>query len=232
MDIALDHPFGFILRALIETEILGLFILSDNLTAEPMTAAAPKSDAKAENKAPSHVTIIDDDIDMAMELDGDIEMPIDANIGSDMGSDMGGDINQGMQAKADTDATVAFELDTSPPEGPDMNVGDDLDSVGDRDDITIPKVGQAPPPQKSRFFSASWLQKEAKSVGTSPVADASQMSHELAPEGSEVRAAASECARLAEIERKLMALRELYEAGLIAPEVYVLKAREFAAQVG
>jgi len=25
-------------------------------------------------------------------------------------------------------------------------------------------------------------------------------------------------------------LRELYEAGLIAPEVYVLKAREFAAQ--
>jgi hypothetical protein len=25
-------------------------------------------------------------------------------------------------------------------------------------------------------------------------------------------------------------LRELYEAGLIAPEVYVLKAREFAGQ--
>jgi hypothetical protein len=41
---------------------------------------------------------------------------------------------------------------------------------------------------------------------------------------------AGECARLAEIERNMLALRELYEAGLIAPEVYVLKAREFAAQ--
>lgn len=34
---------------------------------------------------------------------------------------------------------------------------------------------------------------------------------------------------LAEAERKLHALRELYQAGLIAPEIYILKAREYAA---
>lgn len=148
--------------------------------------------------------IIDDDIEMTMERE---ETPTAEDV-------------------------VAFELDTSAPQAPDMHIGEDMDGVDDLDDITIPKVGQAPPPQKSRFFSAAWLHKETKTAPASGLADASQMGDAPVPEDSQMRAAASECARLAEIERKLMALRELYEAGLIAPEVYVLKAREFAAQVG
>jgi hypothetical protein len=156
------------------------------------------------SKVMASEAIIDDDIEMTMELE---ETPT-------------------------TEDVVAFELDTSAPQAPDMHIGKDMDGVDDLDDITIPKLGQAPPPQKSRFFSAAWLHKETKTAPASGLADASQMGDAHAPEDSQMRAAASECARLAEIERKLMALRELYEAGLIAPEVYVLKAREFAGQVG
>ena len=39
-----------------------------------------------------------------------------------------------------------------------------------------------------------------------------------------------EIERLAEVEGKMRALRELFEAGLIAPEVYLLKAREYASE--
>ena len=165
---------------------------------------AGQAQSAPDSKVMASEAIIDDDIEMTMELE---ETPTAEDL-------------------------VAFELDTSAPQAPDMHIGEDMDGVDDLDDITIPKVGQAPPPQKSRFFSAAWLHKETKTAPASGLADASQMGDAHAPEDSQMRAAASECARLAEIERKLMALRELYEAGLIAPEVYVLKAREFAAQVG
>ena len=165
---------------------------------------AGQAQGASASKVMASEAIIDDDIEMTMELE---ETPTAEDV-------------------------VAFELDTSAPQAPDMHIGEDMDGVDDLDDITIPKVGQAPPPQKSRFFSAAWLHKETKTAPASGLADASQMGDAHAPEDSQMRAAASECARLAEIERKLMALRELYEAGLIAPEVYVLKAREFAAQVG
>ena len=167
------------------------------------------------SKGPGAKTIIDDDIDMDLD-----DMALD-----ETPSALTSDTNV---LAENSEEIVPFELDTSPPKGPDMHIGDGLDAVDDLDDITIPKVGQAPPPQKSRFFSAAWLHKETKPVPPS----GAPMSDQSAPEDSQIRAAASECARLAEIERKLMALRELYEAGLIAPEVYVLKAREFAAQVG
>ena len=98
----------------------------------------------------------------------------------------------------------------------------DGDVMDDIDDITIPKVGEAPPPRKSRFFSAAWLHRDKAdedAIAAEPV---------KAPDSATLQTAA-ECSRLAEIERNMLALRELYEAGLIAPEVYVLKAREFAA---
>ena len=95
--------------------------------------------------------------------------------------------------------------------------------MDDIDDITIPKVGEAPPPRKSKFFSASWLHRDKKEEPIMAPGDMAQ------PDARTMDKAA-ECARLAEIERNMLALRELYEAGLIAPEVYVLKAREFAAQ--
>ena len=130
------------------------------------------------------------------------------------------------------DNSVVFELDETTTEqfNPDQldqatahQFDIDDDALADIDDITIPKVGEAPPPRKTRFFSASWLHREKKEE-TVPVPV------DLAKADARTMDSAAECARLAEIERNMLALRELYEAGLIAPEVYVLKAREFAAQ--
>ncbi len=106
------------------------------------------------------------------------------------------------------DDIATFSLETDAPNNSEGESENDLD---DMSDITIPRVGEAPSPEKSGFFNTSWLQGSStpNTAGTS----------------------AAECERLAEIERKMMALRELYQAGLIAPEVYVVKAREFAAQI-
>ena len=132
------------------------------------------------------------------------------------------------------DESVVFELDETTTEqfNPDQldqatahQFDIDDDALADIDDITIPKVGEAPPPRKTRFFSASWLHREKKEE-TVPVPV------DLAKADARTIDSAAECARLAEIERNMLALRELYEAGLIAPEVYVLKAREFAGQSG
>lgn len=108
-----------------------------------------------------------------------------------------------------------------------------LDELDDLDDITIPKIGEAPPPKQSRFFSANWLGRKDKSDAPSISLDMTPTSDAQSFKANDGAAhkSATECARLGDIERKLMALRELYEAGLIAPEVYVVKAREFAAQV-
>ncbi|MGB1463219.1 MAG: hypothetical protein ACPG8C_00390 [Parvibaculales bacterium] len=130
------------------------------------------------------------------------------------------------------DESVVFELDETTTEqfNPDQldqatahQFDIDDDALDDIDDITIPKVGEAPPPRKPRFFSASWLHREKKKETVPAPAD-------MATVDARTMDSAAECARLAEIERNMLALRELYEAGLIAPEVYVLKAREFAGQ--
>ena len=123
--------------------------------------------------------------------------------------------------------TMVFEVDEASPDQLDDATSHqfdiDEDVMDDIDDITIPKVGEAPPPRKSKFFSASWLHRDKKEEPIMGPGDMAQ------PDARTMDKAA-ECARLAEIERNMLALRELYEAGLIAPEVYVLKAREFAAQ--
>jgi len=122
--------------------------------------------------------------------------------------------------------TIIFETDISPDRLDDAAAHQfdmDDDVLDDIDDLTIPKVGEAPPPRKSKFFSASWLHRD-KAEEPAIIADSFE-----APDKRTMKEA-GECARLAEIERNMLALRELYEAGLIAPEVYVLKAREFAAQ--
>ena len=123
--------------------------------------------------------------------------------------------------------TMVFEVDEAPPDQLDDATSHqfdiDEDVMDDIDDITIPKVGEAPPPRKSKFFSASWLHRDKKEE---PI----MASGDMAQPDARTMDKAAECARLAEIERNMLALRELYEAGLIAPEVYVLKAREFAAQ--
>ena len=120
------------------------------------------------------------------------------------------------------DAVMASEVDETPPDrshAAAAHRSNEDDEVGDIDDFTIPDIEAAQPPKKSRFFGPSWMNPDSEAQ-----ADEGEEPDERAMH------AAAECARLAEIERNILALRELYEAGLIAPEVYVLKAREFAAQ--
>lgn len=184
--------------------------------------------AEAANTIMAAPTIgADDDIALDMS-DGDpLDLTMmddfdDADIIADMKADMSADMT-GEQALVvdELDEAVAHRFDA------------DTSELDDIDDITIPKIGEAPPPKQSRFFSASWLGKKDKK-------DAPTISLDMTPSSSDMPVMqkdssahkdAAECARLGEIERRLMALRELYEAGLIAPEVYVIKAREFAAQV-
>ena len=125
--------------------------------------------------------------------------------------------------------TMVFEVDEAPPDQLNEAVAHQFDIddklMEDIDDMTIPKVGEAAPPRKGSLFSASWLHRERKEETVPAPTD-------MATTDARTIDSAAECSRLAEIERNMLALRELYEAGLIAPEVYVLKAREFAGQSG
>ena len=58
---------------------------------------------------------------------------------------------------------------------------------------------------EARFFSASWLHREKKEETVPAPAD-------IATIDARTMDSAAECARLAEIERNMLALRELYEA--------------------
>ena len=166
--------------------------------------------------------VIDDDVTMTLELDDGAD-DIDLSQMSDDAAmlDMGA-----------SDAITPDQLDSAMSDEFGHLDTDDAASMSDLDDITIPKVGEAPPPQKSRFFSASWLGRDKGTATGGSVSDPNLTTDiTFTAEDSKTRASAAECARLAEIERKMLALRELYDAGLIAPEIYVLKARELSHQV-
>ena len=87
------------------------------------------------------------------------------------------------------------------------------------DDIIIPRMGEVPDVPNVPMGASAEKAKDAMPTNAPTSAPNLQ-----SPMGD------SEEARLAEIERKILALRELYEAGLIAAEIYVIKAREFAEQ--
>lgn len=198
-----------------------------NRKSSPKPAKAKKS--KKADTAQSDMTeidgttdlILDDDVSITIEPDDDIDLSqmADNDAMLDMGATMPDELAPDLsQQFAHLDADEASEM------------GD----MADLDEISIPKVGQAPPPRKSRFFSSSWLGRgEKETPQAAMVTNTMDGGTEITfmPEDSKTRASAAECARLADIERKMLALRELYEAGLIAPEVYVLKARELAHQV-
>lgn len=167
-------------------------------------------------------------------LDAEITHDVDLAMADDEGADDGGGGDTRSGAPRFDDTTIIADMQADELTDDVTHQFDaDLDELDDLDDITIPKIGEAPPPKQSRFFSANWLGRKDKSDAPSisldmtPTDDAQSFK---ANDGAAHKSAA-ECARLGDIERKLMALRELYEAGLIAPEVYVVKAREFAAQV-
>ena len=178
--------------------------------AQTKTVAAPMSETEAIELT------LEDDISMTMQSAGgpadDIELAT-------------------MEDLADAASTKTPDQldDALSAEFGHLDVPED-NGMTDLDDITIPRVGEAPPPQKSRFFSSSWLHRDKPARNKSGEAELTTDITFTAEDGKS-RAMAAECARLAEIERKMLALRELYEAGLIAPEVYVLKARELSNQV-
>lgn len=167
-------------------------------------------------------------------FDAEITHDVDLAMADDAGADDAGAGDAQRGAPSFDDTTIIADMQADELTDDVTHQFDaDLDELDDLDDITIPKIGEAPPPKQSRFFSANWLGRKDKSDAPSisldmtPTDDAQSFK---ANDGAAHKSAA-ECARLGDIERKLMALRELYEAGLIAPEVYVVKAREFAAQV-
>ncbi|MBL70130.1 MAG: hypothetical protein CML95_01095 [Rhodobiaceae bacterium] len=162
------------------------------------------------NNSPDHGIL--ENVVKAPEVDDDIELSM---------------VDDPVPGSADE--TMVFEVDEAPPDQLNEAVAHQFDiddkPMEDIDDMTIPKVGEAAPPRKGGLFSASWLRRERKEETVPAPPD-------MATTDARTIDSAAECSRLAEIERNMLALRELYEAGLIAPEVYVLKAREFAGQSG
>ena len=190
----------------------------------------PAKDKKSKDKAVKKPAVteidgttdllLDDDVSMTMEVEDDIDLS--QMVDNDAMLDMGAPVPDQLDPQL-ADQFAHLDDDQMVPQA-------NMAGMGDLDDITIPKVGEAPPPRKSRFFSSSWLSRD-KSPAAGDTMMMSGTDITFTPEDSKTRASAAECARLADIERKMLALRELYEAGLIAPEVYVLKARELAHQV-
>ena len=197
--------------------IIGLLLLVFIIRKIKARKAAPKPAKVAAPMAAEEETMLDftddNDIDLSMmdEVMNEMDMD-DAAIVADMQRNP---------------ATIVDELDIELTHSFDTQI----DELEDLDDITIPKLGEAPPPKQSRFFASGWLGKKDKSGAATISLDMTPTHASQAQISNAAHKSAAECARLGDIERKLMALRELYEAGLIAPEIYVVKAREFAAQV-
>jgi len=148
----------------------------------------------------------------APEVDDDIELSVvDDPVPGSAGETMVFEVDEALPDQLTEAVAHQFDIDDNPME--------------DIDDMIIPKVGEAAPPRKGSLFSASWLRRERKEETVPAPTD-------MVTTDARTIDSAAECSRLAEIERNMLALRELYEAGLIAPEVYVLKAREFAGQSG
>jgi len=175
--------------------------------------------------------IIDDDIDEPLPDDGDSIAAFEINAGHAAPEEVQALENQ-------EDALMSSMM-------PDFDE-EAHGQFNDMDEISIPRLGEAPEPKKHGFFSASWLHRNRS--GEDDKQEADPLARVMAPQAAQIENAAppasaanqdtvremeeaAHMAHLADIERKMLALRELYEAGLIAPEVYVLKAREFAQSV-
>ena len=94
------------------------------------------------------------------------------------------------------------------------------------EELSIPRPGTVIPPPKRGLFS-----KAASATNDQPSTQATE-----SPNGVDVNEVSSSTNltedELVEIERKLVALRELHDAGLIATEIYLLKSREFSRDLG
>lgn len=200
--------------------IIGLLLLVFIARKIKARKANPKP---AKVAAPTAMDLDDEETVLDFTDDGDIDLSMMDEVMDDMDMDDAAIIADMQKNSAAMGDELDIEL-THSFEAP-------VDELEDLDDITIPKLGEAPPPKQSRFFASGWLGKKDKSGAPTISLDMTPTNVGQTQLSDAAHKSAAECARLGEIERKLMALRELYEAGLIAPEVYVVKAREFAAQV-
>ena len=199
-----------------------------------LAALGEKVDMPAMGANGGDVVIIDDDIDAPLP---------------DTGADKGDDI-AAFEIKAGHDAAEDLAALDDKEDALMSSMMPDFDNEAhgqfdDMDEISIPRLGDAPEPKKHGFFSTAWLHRNRgndankakidphEQVMTPQPADAKADKQAAAATADTVKEMeeAAHMAHLADIERKMLALRELYEAGLIAPEIYVLKAREFAQTV-
>jgi len=90
----------------------------------------------------------------------------------------------------------------------------DIEDINNREDMAVKtKTVQNRPDKIVKFLGRKRRGNDEKTK-TTPTHDISDLS--------------ANRDELIEIERKLLALRELHDAGLIATEIYLLKSREFA----
>lgn len=95
---------------------------------------------------------------------------------------------------------------------PDISIST-RDELGLLEELSIPRPGtsETVKPKPTEKDLSKELPKDPPPVDTGPASQSERTLDELQ-----------------EIERKLIALRELHDAGLIATEIYLLKSREFA----
>ncbi|MDD9841423.1 MAG: hypothetical protein OXU76_01975, partial [Alphaproteobacteria bacterium] len=90
----------------------------------------------------------------------------------------------------------------------------DIEDINNREDMAVKtKTAQNRPDKIVKFLGRKRRGNDEKTK-TTPTHDINDLS--------------ANRDELIEIERKLLALRELHDAGLIATEIYLLKSREFA----
>lgn len=98
------------------------------------------------------------------------------------------------------------------------------------EELSIPRPGNVTPPPKRGLFSKATSttndQPSTQATETPNGGDVNEVSISDSPKTNLTED------ELAEIERKLVALRELHDAGLIATEIYLLKSREFSRDLG
>lgn len=98
------------------------------------------------------------------------------------------------------------------------------------EELSIPRPGADTPPPKRRLFSKS-VPATNDPLSNDPQGGATDFEQNKGASNKSPKANLTED-ELVEIERKLVALRELHDAGLIATEIYLLKSREFSRDLG
>ena len=140
------------------------------------------------------------------------------------------------------------QANTSKPEEIVLTIDDTLNppvSTSDRatqdednsllEELSIPRLGTVPPVPKTSAPKQGLFNETASVVEDTPAEQASSNAESIMadalPESDGAKPNLSED-DLVEIERKLIALRELHDAGLIATEIYLIKSREFSRDLG